>query len=232
MVPRLWSETLETHRRDVHGAILDATAGLAAEHGALSVTMSQVAEAAGIGRATLYRYFSDVESILTAWHERRVGRHLDQLAEIRDRVSDPYERVRAVLEAYASIQHQLRIAHQWDLAVLLHRPEHVAEARRGLLELVRDLLAAAADQGGVRRDTPPDDLALYCLHALGAAATLPTEAAVRNLVRVTLAGLRPEGSRPSWIPTRATRIPPDAARLRPESGSTEHAPGGRPGRSE
>ena len=47
------------------------TAGrLAISHGLLSVTMSQVAEEAGIGRATLYKYFPDVESILAVWHER------------------------------------------------------------------------------------------------------------------------------------------------------------------
>ena len=36
----------------------------------------------------------------------------------------------------------------------------------------------------------PDELALYCLHALGAASTLPSKAAVHRLVAVTLAGLR------------------------------------------
>ena len=69
-MPKLWSETIEAHRRDVRGAILDTTAELVAEHGLLSVTMSQNAEATGIGRATLYKYFSDVEAILVARHER------------------------------------------------------------------------------------------------------------------------------------------------------------------
>jgi len=198
----LWSETLQTHRREVHDAILDAAAGLAAEHGLLSVTMSQVAEAAGIGRATLYRYFSDVESILGAWHQRQVGRHLDRLAAIRDGVSDPYERLRAVLETYGSIQYQLRIAHASDLAVHLHRSEHVAQARQGLFGLVEELLAEAAAAGAIRSEPPPDQLALYCLHALAAAGELPSETAVPQLVGVTLAGLRPalppaspEGSR-------------------------------------
>jgi AcrR family transcriptional regulator len=51
-------------------AILDTTAALVAEGGLLSVTMSRIAEEAGIGRATLYKYFPDVEAIL-----RRCGRH-------------------------------------------------------------------------------------------------------------------------------------------------------------
>jgi AcrR family transcriptional regulator len=191
-MPRLWSETIETHRREVHEAILDTTATLAAEHGVLSVTMSQIADETGIGRATLYKYFSDVESILTAWHQRQVGLHLEQLAEIRDQVQDPCERLEAVLETYALIQFDLRVAHSSDLAAHLHGSEHVAHARRGLQGLVKDLLASAAAAGCVRSDVAPDELAGYCLHALSAAGGLSSKSAVRRLVQVTLAGLRPE----------------------------------------
>ncbi|WP_376776163.1 TetR/AcrR family transcriptional regulator [Nonomuraea jabiensis] len=34
--------------------------------------MTRIAEKVGIGRATLYKYFPDVEAILTAYHERNV----------------------------------------------------------------------------------------------------------------------------------------------------------------
>jgi hypothetical protein len=50
-VPKLWTETIEEHRRAVGDAILDTTATLVAEHGLGSATMSQVATEAGIGRA-------------------------------------------------------------------------------------------------------------------------------------------------------------------------------------
>ncbi|MGH9199575.1 MAG: TetR/AcrR family transcriptional regulator, partial [Acidimicrobiia bacterium] len=67
-MPRLWSDTIQAHRREVREAILDITAKLVGEHGLRSVTMSQIAEDTGIGRATLYKYFPDVEAILSAWH--------------------------------------------------------------------------------------------------------------------------------------------------------------------
>lgn len=69
-MPRLWNETIESHRHAVRDAALDATAALVAEHGPLSVTMSAIAERTGVGRATVYKYFPDVESIMLAWHER------------------------------------------------------------------------------------------------------------------------------------------------------------------
>jgi len=37
-----------------------------------------------------------------------------------------------------------------------------------------------------------EELARYCVHALAAASGLPSKAAVRRLVMVTLAGLRPQ----------------------------------------
>jgi hypothetical protein len=43
----------------------------------------------------------------------------------------------------------------------------------------------------LRNDVAPDELASYCLHALAAASSLPSKTAVRRLVTVTLAGLRP-----------------------------------------
>ncbi len=187
MVPRLWNETIEEHRRAVRDATLDATAALVAEHGLRSVTMSQIAEETGIGRATLYKYFPDVEAILVAWHQRQVTGHLEQLAELRDRIGDAGERLEAVLEAYALIHHE---HHGTELAELLHRGAHVARAQQHLSDLIRGLLTEAAQTGDVRDDVAPDELASYCLHALTAAGSLPSKAAVRRLVAVTLAGLR------------------------------------------
>jgi AcrR family transcriptional regulator len=187
-VPKLWNETIEAHRRAVRDATVDTTAALVAEHGLRSVTMSQIAEETGIGRATLYKYFPDVEAILVAWHERQISAHLEQLASLRDETRTPGEQLEAVLEAYALIRHE---QHGGDLAAFLHQGEHVAKAEDYLRQFVRDLLIEAAETGAVRDDVAPDELANYCLHALTAASALSSKAGVRRLVAVTLTGLRP-----------------------------------------
>jgi AcrR family transcriptional regulator len=191
VVPRLWNETIEAHRRGVRDAILDATATLVTEHGLLSATMSRIAEETGIGRATLYKYFPDVEAILLAWHEHQIGSHLEYLAEVRNQAGDAGERLEAVLEAYALTSHESRGHDGSELAAFLHRGEHVVRARQQLIDLIRDLLTEAVESGDVRDDVAPDELASYCLHALTAAGSLPSEAAVHRLVSVTMAGLRP-----------------------------------------
>ena len=191
-VPKLWNETIQAHRREVRDAILDATAALVAELGLLSVTMSQIAERTGIGRATLYKYFPDVEAILLAWHERQIASHLDELAGDRDQAGSASERLQAVLETYALIAHESHGHHDSELAALLHRDDRVAGAERQVQEMISDLLIQVAATGDLRDDVPPDELASYCLHALSAARSLPSKTAVRRLVTVTLAGLRPQ----------------------------------------
>ena len=190
-VPRLWTGTIEAHRRTVRDATLDTTAALVAERGLASVTMSRIAAETGIGRATLYKYFPDVEAILTAWHERQITGHLQQLAAVRDQADGPGERLEAVLGAYALITYER--PHGTELAALVHRGEHLARAHQHLSDLIRDLLAEAAKTGDIRDDVAPEELASYCLNALTAASSLPSEAAVRRLVTVTLDGLRPRG---------------------------------------
>ncbi len=189
-MPKLWTETIDAHRRAVRDATLNAAAALVAKHGLPSVTMSQIAEDTGIGRATLYKYFPDVEAILLAWHQRQISAHLEQLIDIRERSASPRQRIEAVLEAYALIAQQ-RPRHGPQLGALLHRGGHVARAERQLSGFMRDVLSEGVKTGDVRDDVASDELASYCIHALNAAASLPSKTAVRRLVTVTMAGLRP-----------------------------------------
>ncbi|GLW47511.1 hypothetical protein Stsp02_31730 [Streptomyces sp. NBRC 14336] len=191
-MPKLWNETIEEHRRAVREAVLKTTAALVAEQGLRGVTMSRIAEDSGIGRATLYKYFPDVESILAAWHEQQIAGHLAELAELRSRAGTADERLEAVLERYAFIQQQ-RHGHKGELSAALHRGDHVAHAEQHLRHFVRGLLTEGAKARVVRDDIPPDELAGYCLHALAGAGALSSKAAVQRLVLVTLAGLRPQG---------------------------------------
>jgi AcrR family transcriptional regulator len=187
-MPRLWTTTIEAHRQEVREAILGATSRLVAEHGIASVSMSQIAEAAGIGRATLYKYFSDVETILATWHAGIVEAHVQQLRSLADQPTAAGERLASVLHAYAFLSHH-RHSHGSDLVALLHRSDDVTRAQHELVDLIRGLIEEAAQNGGVRTDVAAAELAVFCLHALGAAASLPSKAAVRRLVDVTLGAL-------------------------------------------
>jgi AcrR family transcriptional regulator len=181
-VPRLWTQNIESHRREVRDAILDTAEALVAQHGLRAVTMGQIANQTGIGRATLYKYFPTVEAILVGWHDRHVIGHLEHLDAVADATGDAGQRLQAVLCAYADHAHE-RAHHP--------RSADVARARRQLHDRFRSVLADAARAGAVRDDIAPAELAEYCIHALNAAARLPSKAATRRLVTVTIAGLQP-----------------------------------------
>lgn len=192
-MPKLWTESIATHRRSVGEAILDAAGKLAQQHGLRGVTMSAVAEEAEIGRATLYKYFSDIESILIAWHDREIAGHLQQLKEARDSAEGPEGRLRAVLEGYARLAHGSHPLPDADVAATLHGGSHVVAADKELQSMLRGLVAAAAKTGAVRGDVDPAELATYCLASLSGSRGLRSQAAVTRLVEVTLSGLRAPG---------------------------------------
>jgi AcrR family transcriptional regulator len=184
-VPRLWTSTIDAHRRAVIDAILDATAAAVDHHGLTGVKMSHIAEDSGIGRATLYKYFPDVESILTAWHERQVQQHLDRLAEVRDAEEAPLRQLRAVLEAYA---HLSRHDHS-ETAAALHRGDHAHRASEDLQRFVGQIIDRGVTAGELRADTPADELAAFCIHAVGASRSLTSPSAVHRLVEITISGI-------------------------------------------
>jgi AcrR family transcriptional regulator len=194
-VPRLWTDTIETHRQHVRAAIIEATARLVAERGLAAVNMSHVAEAAGIGRATLYKYFPDVQSIITAWHADQIATHLLHLTALVDENDEPAVALRSVMLAYAHICAH-RGGHEPELNALLHRGSgDVAQAQVRLTELFVELIDRSAQAGALRTDIPSTELAAFCIHALAAADTLSTTDALERLVDLVLAGLCPPDDR-------------------------------------
>lgn len=184
------SERTASHRHQVSEAILTATARIIADEGLLSISMSRIACEAGISRATLYNYFSNVAEIVTAWHERDVGVHAKQLHQVSERPGTPGQRLRNVLTASAEITSQ---CDEGAVAVALHmrgpRGAHVKYAAHRLRDVFRPLVVAAQQVGELRDDISPDELTTFCLHALSGATQLSSRAAARRLANVTMDGM-------------------------------------------
>lgn len=184
-MPRLWADTMDTHRRQVNDAILDATAELIAEHGPLSVAMSAIAGRAGIGRATLYKYFPDVESILVAWHARDFADHLARLEALSEMPDVSLDDVAMFVTAQrrhhphgkgsdllGTLAHTLADAHGAP------GPAIEREIVAALAQLVRRLVELKQ----VRNDHDPEVLARWLLHAIHAPADLDDLAVAQLLV--------------------------------------------------
>ena len=174
------------HRSSVRSAVLAAAGELVAERG-LGLTMSEIAERAGIGRATLYRHFRDVDAVLLAWHEHQVAGHLQHLTGVRDGVTGSAgQRLEAVLVAYAELS-----AHGPGGAAAgrLHRGQHMEPARASLHDFITELVVEAVRAGQVRSDVPAEELAIFLLGALSSTRSIDP-AASRRLVTVAMDGVR------------------------------------------
>jgi AcrR family transcriptional regulator len=183
-VPRIWADTIDTHRRQVNDAILDATAELVAERGPLSVAMSAIAERAGIGRATLYKYFPDVESILVAWHERDFAGHRHRLEALRDADDVTLEDlVDFVREQRQHHPHARGADVLGALAQTLAGADAVAPAiEPEIVGVLAGLLTRLSGRGEVRDDHDPELLARWFLHAAHAPGDLDDDAVAQLLV--------------------------------------------------
>lgn len=187
-MPKVWADTIEDHRREVADAIMHATAVLVGERGLTEVSMSAVAERAGIGRATLYKYFPTLDAIVVAWHAREVDRHLAELETAASTRGPALERLHAVLEGYAR---RIAHGHHGEMSAALHHTAHVEAGHARVEGFLAVLVAEAAEAGDVRDDIAPRELAIYCVHALSGARALASKAAIGRLVDVTIGGLRP-----------------------------------------
>lgn len=183
-MPKLWNDTIEAHKGAVAAAIMDTTAGLAAKEGLHNLTMARIAQEAGIGRATLYKYFSDVEQILTAWHRRQVATHLEELERVREQKAAPLEALEAVLITYGESS---RHGHHHALGTLLHAMPHIHAAHDHLHELVRSIIDDAVRAGSLKSSAPSDEMARFALTAV--TSDVDGKPALERLVALILRGL-------------------------------------------
>ena len=146
-------------------AILDAAAHALSEHGR-SANMADVADAAGISRATLYRYYPDREALLDALAAQALADAGSRLADAgleRAPVEEAIERiVRAVIavgDRYSVIVHELV---KFD----------PAEAERLLGAPMRAVFARGVESGLLRQDISADVLLELFGGALRAAVKL------------------------------------------------------------
>jgi len=129
-------------------AILAGAAELFARQGYRASSMNQVAEAAGLSKATLYHYYRDKDALLVQIADGHVSRLQALVAEVRALGLTPEpqfrELVRRIVEEYADAQHAHRVLTE-DVKFL--QPAD----RRRILDREREVVAGFAAVVGALR---------------------------------------------------------------------------------
>ena len=202
-----------THPSDneLRSRIVDAARALFLERGYSTVSTSEIAEAIGISKKTLYKEFETKEEILRAVvipKLKESSKRIDAL--VADETMAFPEKVKAVLDILGA-QHQ-RASPVLTRDVTVHAPEvykEIVEHKRARLKKFDAVLKQGIDLGYFRSDIPHEIVvrmhtasieALMTPQALG---ELPCTAheIFQNIVRVLFEGILCEGKRKSFSNT-------------------------------
>lgn len=140
--------------RTVHG-ILGAAMGIVTEEGVAGLSMSALAQRAGVSRQTLYNYFPDIEAVLAALVE--LGD--EGGAELAERMSSEDD-ARAALRVFVeAVVASAAAGHPSPVALAAALPASLRDAlsahERQAEQLIIDLLRRGRDDGTFRADLDP-----------------------------------------------------------------------------
>jgi AcrR family transcriptional regulator len=192
--------------------IIEATLGLMVERGLSGVTMTAVAEAAGVARQTLYNHFSDVEGIVVAAIEAHQHESLAALRAVLATIDSPTARLEHLVRhvAAGAVHHHPVPAVHHGLSAAVRGS--LLAYDRALLSIIADTLRAGLAAGELRPDVDAARDARLIQRMLDGVTELVSEnpAAVGDVVatstRTLLASVA--ASAPCAAPARPTQVDP------------------------
>ncbi|MCD0451290.1 TetR family transcriptional regulator [Actinocorallia sp. API 0066] len=163
------TRTLSRDQQARRARLVQAAHALASEGGYPAVTMHDVADRAGVARATVYRYFSSKDHLLTEvaadW-----ARVMDDLADVPG--ADPVERLRGMLEALVAIAADNLPLTSAIVQAATSGDAGVDDARNELFRYIRERFGAAIDPDrtiDAVAGVPVDDVEVVIGHVVLAA---------------------------------------------------------------
>jgi AcrR family transcriptional regulator len=203
-VPRINASSIDEHKALTRSALLESAKKLIAEVGSADVPLGEVALAAGVGRTTLYDYFTDREDLIATLVEEELPSVLGGLIE--NAAIDAPASQRLALLATRTVEF---VVNDPVLGVILHRDvgrmsvatqERVRNAHSSLSEAMVGLYFSGVESGEFR--SMPPDLAGRLIHdtIMSAAKTVISspqpekriESVTQNLRHFLIGGLGSE----------------------------------------
>ncbi|WP_404815377.1 TetR/AcrR family transcriptional regulator [Streptomyces thermolineatus] len=166
--PPGFGRTGADRREKARDLLVETALGLFAERGYIGVRVEDIAKAAGISRATFYKYFSEREEILAELFARLLGR--DPVSPPEGSVEETPERIERLLVGTAERMLRDEVLARFVYTLPIRHAALLGEgARPPALDTVEGMLAEASAAGVVRSDVPSALLAAHVGRAYEAA---------------------------------------------------------------
>ena len=159
----------------------------------IEVGVGEIAEAAGVGRGTLFRNFRNKDELIAAVVAERVNELLQYGRGLLERDDDDAEVMFTFVTGLVERQQRNRALLQAVSDELVMAVPELRAAHAALLELLGALLARGKRAGAVRPEVGAGDV-LFLVKSLCSAT--PAQATIRHLALVRAALTTPEHSRP------------------------------------
>ena len=99
-MPQIIGESLASHRELTRARLFEALGSLMGEQSFESITMSQIAERAGVGRTAVYNHFADKEVLLLAYMREVTSEFARVLTQRLEAEPDPLMRLRIYIRSH------------------------------------------------------------------------------------------------------------------------------------
>jgi AcrR family transcriptional regulator len=205
-VPKIIGGSLSEHREQTRNKLFASLAALMSERGFDSITLAEIAAAAGVGRTAIYNHVPDKETLLLEFITHETEQWVASLERALDGVADPVQQLRTYIRQQAQLKRVFHLAPGPDLRTLLS-PDMQRRLREHAVPvelILRRILAAGMESGAFAAQ--PMDTTVPLVHACLSSRSVPddgpgrdaaiaaTEAFVLRAVGATHARTGPDGA--------------------------------------
>ncbi|WP_115728027.1 TetR/AcrR family transcriptional regulator [Actinomyces culturomici] len=173
-MPKIIGDCLADHRALTRQRLFDALGELLAERSFDTITMSQIAARAGVGRTAVYNHFEDKEVLLLAYMSEATTEFAALLTDALAGEPDPVEKLRLYVRSHLEMTTRYHLASRIHLRdqVSAVNSEHLHEHAGVIGRLLLTILADAMASGAIPRQDPHGLVML--VHACLAGQRLPS----------------------------------------------------------
>ena len=174
-MPKIIGESLASHRELTRTRLFDALGSLMAEQPFESITMSQIAERAGVGRTAVYNHFADKEVLLLAYMRQVTEEFTSVLSDRLSTEPDPLMRLRLYIRSHVQMTSRYHVKAGMGLRRQMsdrgasHLHDHVGMVGEVLISILDDAMGRGLI---VQQNTLG---AVHLIHATLAGQRLPAD---------------------------------------------------------
>lgn len=149
-MPKIIGDSLADHRSMTRARLFEALGQLMSEYTFDTITMSQIAARAGVGRTAVYNHFADKETLLLAFMHHASGQFSHVLRDALDGHDDPVDQIRIYLRAHMELKDRYHLSAPAALNTQVsqenapHLRDHVDLISDVLLEILRHAMSKEA----------------------------------------------------------------------------------------